>query len=97
MNTKSFAGRKAKIEETTIQFYMIFDPKTLVSPNRIDRMVFTLPNEYGYPSITDLDACSLQSRDNFQGLDCEMSREKSKRMITFIPQIDNTPANQYTH
>lgn len=48
-NTKSFYERKARIEQKDVEFYMLYEPTTEVEVNKLDLLVFTIPDEYRFP------------------------------------------------
>lgn len=41
---------------------MLLEPKTALSLNRIDKMVFRIPNEFDYAPIKSLDSCSMKGK-----------------------------------
>lgn len=67
-NTNTFADRKAVVGDESLQYYMMLKPLTKFPSsgcgsgyedceNRIDKMIFRLPDEFGYPSKRDLLGC----------------------------------------
>lgn len=52
-------------------------------------MVFTLPDEFGYPPITNLDSCDRFGVEEFINkpplFDCYLKRPYKDRFITFYP------------
>jgi hypothetical protein len=48
------------IEDSDVQYYMIFEPYTNFVDYEITKMIWTLPAQFGIPAIRDLDQCIIQ-------------------------------------
>lgn len=99
-NTNTFADRKATIGDRTIQFYMMLLPLTKFTcttkysacTDRIDKMIFTLPTEFGYPAVKDLNGCDRYGVINYDSpvFDCYLARPYRDRYVTFYPDEIST-------
>ncbi|KRX03573.1 hypothetical protein PPERSA_04125 [Pseudocohnilembus persalinus] len=108
-NTNTFADRKATIGDRTIQFYMMLLPLTKFTcttkytacTDRIDKMIFTLPTEFGYPAVKDLNGCDRYGVINYDSpvFDCNLARPYRDRYVTFYPDEISTGNNDafYDH
>lgn len=49
------------IQDSNVQYYMIFQPYTLYADYPITRMVWTLPKQFGIPEVRPLNECNIQN------------------------------------
>jgi hypothetical protein len=69
---------------------MLLDPKTKMSnitdeTKRIQNLVFTLPDQFGYPPIQFLDSCSMAGNLKTEVLSCRLDRINGKTRVTITP------------
>lgn len=71
---------------------MLIQPQTALSLHKIDKMVFRIPNEFGYPSIKSLDNCSMKGKVVTPVTSCELQRTYGYTYVSLIPDTtyDNT-------
>jgi hypothetical protein len=97
-NTLSFSSRKAKIGDTNLQYFMILDPRALCPGGDLpcaNRLVFTLPEQFGYPPVSSLDSCAIESNTKLSGVACYLLRVDNDKYVTFYPYIIDP--TQYRH
>lgn len=70
------------------------DPTIDTCENRIDKMVFKLPDEFGYPPVRDLSACDRYGVVSYANpsFDCFLTRPYRDRFITFRPDLKKDKA-----
>ncbi|KAL4456555.1 hypothetical protein ABPG74_000662 [Tetrahymena malaccensis] len=74
-----------------VEFYMLLQPMTPILSNRIDKMVFRIPNEFNYPAIKSLDQCTMIGKVSTPVSQCSLQRSYGYTYVTVIP--DNTYDN----
>lgn len=84
-NTIRFYDRKAVIGDK-ILYYMILKPKTLPASYKIDKLVFRLPEEFGYPDLSDIDQCEMIGKDQTPISDCKLNRVDRRTLVNFVPK-----------
>ncbi|EAR88802.2 hypothetical protein TTHERM_00262980 (macronuclear) [Tetrahymena thermophila SB210] len=70
-----------------VEFYMLLQPMTPLSQNRIDTMVFRIPNEFNYPAIKSLDQCTIIGKTSTPVSQCNLQRSYGYTYVTVIPDV----------
>ena len=80
-NTQSFANRLARVNNKEV-FYLLFKPLNTVT---IGSIVFTIPSEFNYPGVFELDNCKMIGRTTIQQTSCKLSRYQGQTLVTLTP------------
>ncbi|KAL4505422.1 hypothetical protein ABPG72_002484 [Tetrahymena utriculariae] len=70
-----------------VEFYMLLQPMTPLSQNRIDTMIFRIPNEFNYPAIKSLDQCTIVGKVSTPVSQCNLQRSYGYTYVTVIPDV----------
>jgi hypothetical protein len=97
-NTLSFTDRTATIGQTNLEYFMIYQPMAKCPGGDlpcIDSLVFTLPAQFGYPPVSNLDDCQIQSNLQPLTVPCSLTRVNNDKYVTFQPY--EAESSQYYH
>lgn len=82
-NTKSFNQRLCRVGDQCM-FYLYLKPHSSAAAG-IDRMVFTVPKEFKYQPITELNNCEMRGFTSISTLECSTSVNLSVFRINYRP------------
>ena len=69
---KSFAYRVAKVNSKEV-FYLLLNPTVNIT-QPIGQIIFTIPEQFGYPGVFSLDDCYMLGRTKYDQYSCQQSR-----------------------
>ncbi|KAL4462643.1 hypothetical protein ABPG74_000473 [Tetrahymena malaccensis] len=102
--TESFYQRQAHIDEQ-VSLQMLIQPNTNSTTCEINQLVFTVPDEFIYPSTLSLDKCTVQGVKPVSVDSCSVSRRYGQTQVKLVLKeklgdlakivtISNTDGNQ---
>ncbi|KAL4494248.1 hypothetical protein ABPG73_018767 [Tetrahymena malaccensis] len=81
--TESFYQRQAHIDEK-VSLQMLIQTNTNPSTCEINQLVFTVPDEFIYPSTLTLDKCTIQGAKPVSVDSCSLSRRQGQTQVKLI-------------
>ena len=82
-NTNSFYDRIG-LPGGKVEFYMLLRPSTSPSDYLVNKLVYTIPNDFGYPAIPYLD-CEMKGATKYPVTSCQLQRIGGRTLVTLVP------------
>lgn len=86
-NTNSFYDRIG-LPSGKVEFYMLLRPSTAVTVSVVNKIVFTVPEEFAYPSLPFI-YCEMKGATTYAVTSCQLQRIGGKTLVTLIPGTYN--------
>jgi len=86
-NTNSFYDRIG-VPGGKVEFYMLLRPSTSATNYVINKLVYTIPNDFGYPAVATID-CIMEGATTYAVSSCVLQRIGGRTLVTLIPSVYN--------
>ena len=86
-NTNSFYDRIG-LPGGKVEFYMLLRPSTAATDYVINKLVYTIPNDFGYSAVPSID-CEMKGALFAVASSCVLQRIGGRTLVTLIPSVYN--------
>ena len=82
----SFENRKAS-PGSAVEFYLLVEPRTLLSSYQVTKLIFRIPDQFTYPAVKSLDSCTMIGKSTTVVNECSLQRDHGHTYVTVVPDV----------